>query len=84
MDNDAQQGGQGAPKPERGSSLKLIMGWVGGATAVLGLIASLNGWFHIFDTHRTQRAELNAQMAVAQGQLNRKNIGLRFEALGRY
>jgi tetratricopeptide (TPR) repeat protein len=72
MDNDAQQGGQGAQKPEKGSSLKLIMSWVGGATAVLGLIASLNGWFHIFDSHRTQRAELNAQMAVAQGQLKQE------------
>jgi hypothetical protein len=72
MDNDAQQAGQGAPKQERGSSLKLIMGWVGGATAVLGLIATLNGWFHIFDSHRTQRAELSDQMAVAQGQLKQE------------
>jgi tetratricopeptide (TPR) repeat protein len=68
MENNVQTGGQGAQKPEKGSSIKLIMSWVGGATAVLGLIASLSGWFHTFDSHRTQRAELDAQMAVAQGQ----------------
>jgi tetratricopeptide (TPR) repeat protein len=65
MENDVQQGGQGAQKPEKGSSLKLILSWVGGATAVLGLIGSLSGWFNTFDSHRTQRAELKAQMATA-------------------
>ena len=69
MENDVQQGGQGPQKPEKGSSIKVIMSWVGGATAVLGLIASLSGWFHTFESHRTQRAQLNAKMAVAQGQL---------------
>jgi len=68
MENEVQQGGQGAQKPEKGSAWKLILSWVGGATAILGLIGSLSGWFHTFDTHRTQRAELKAQMTVAQGQ----------------
>jgi tetratricopeptide (TPR) repeat protein len=68
MENDVQQGGQGAQKPDKGSSVKLILSWVGGATAVLGLIGSLSGWFHTFDSHRTQRAELKAQMAVAETQ----------------
>jgi tetratricopeptide (TPR) repeat protein len=68
MENDVQQGEQGAQKPEKGSLLKLILSWVGGATAVLGLIGSLSGWFHTFDSHRTQRAELKAQMAVAETQ----------------
>ncbi len=68
MENDVQQGGQGIQKADKGSSVKVILSWVGGATAVLGLIGSLTGWFHTFDNHRTQRAELNAQMAVAQGQ----------------
>ncbi len=68
MGNDVPESGQGAPKPEKGRSLKVIMTWVGGATAVLGLIGSLSGWFHTFGSHRTQRAELSAQMAVAQTQ----------------
>jgi tetratricopeptide (TPR) repeat protein len=68
MSDDVQQGGQNSQKSEKGSSIKAILGWVGGLSAVLGLIGSLNGWFHVFDSHRTQRAELSAQMAVAQGQ----------------
>jgi tetratricopeptide (TPR) repeat protein len=68
MENDVQQGGQGAQKSEKGSPIKVILAWVGGLSAVLGLIGSLNGWFHVFDSHRTQKAELTAQMAVAQGQ----------------
>jgi hypothetical protein len=68
MENDVQQGGQGAQKSEKTSSIKVILGWVGGLSAVLGLVGSLNGWFHVFDSHRTQKAQLSAQMAVAQGQ----------------
>jgi tetratricopeptide (TPR) repeat protein len=68
MENDVQQGGQSAQKSEKGSYVKVILAWVGGLSAVLGLIGSLNGWFHVFDSHRTQKAELTAQMAVAQGQ----------------
>jgi tetratricopeptide (TPR) repeat protein len=67
MENNVQAGGQDA-KTEKGSALKLILSWVGGATAVLGLVGSLSGWFHSFDSHRTQRAELKAQMAVAETQ----------------
>jgi tetratricopeptide (TPR) repeat protein len=69
MENDVQQGAPAPQKPEKGSSIKVILSWVGGATAVLGLIGSLSGWFHTFDTHRKQRAELSANMAVAKGQL---------------
>src|SRR5260370_37746378 len=69
MGNDIEPGAQGAQKPEKASRLKVILSWVGGASAVLGLIGSLSGWFHTFDSHRTQRAELNAKMAVAQGLL---------------
>ena len=68
MENDVQQGGQGAQKPEKTSVLKLVMSWVGGATAVIGLIGSLSGGFHWLQTHRTQRAELKSQMAVAETQ----------------
>ena len=69
MENDVQEGGQGAQKPEKGGTLKLIMSWVGGATAVIGLITSLSGGFHWFASHHTERAELKAQMAIAQGQV---------------
>jgi tetratricopeptide (TPR) repeat protein len=68
MENGVQQGGQGAQKPESGISLKVVVTWVGAATAVLGLIGGLSGWFHTFSSHRTQRAELSAQMALAQEQ----------------
>ena len=68
MENDVQQGGQGAQRPETGISLKVVMTWVGAATAILGLIGGLAGWFHTFSSHRTERAELSAQIAVAQEQ----------------
>jgi tetratricopeptide (TPR) repeat protein len=68
MENDVQQSGQGPQKADTGISFKVIMTWVGAAAAVLGLIGSLSGWFQKFDSHRTQRAELTAQMAVAEGQ----------------
>ena len=44
------------------------MTWVGAATAILGLIGGLAGWFHTLSSHRTERAELSAQIAVAQEQ----------------
>ena len=44
------------------------MTWVGAATAILGLIGGVAGWFHTFSSHRTERAELSAQIAVAQEQ----------------
>ncbi len=69
MENDAQPSGPAPQKTEKASPVKVILSWVGAATAVLGLIGSLSGWFHTFDTHRKQRAELIAKMAVAQGQL---------------
>ncbi len=54
--------------PEKASPTKVILSWIGAATAVLGLIGSLSGWFHTFDSHRTQHSELKAQMAVAETQ----------------
>lgn len=68
MEN-VQQGGQGAQKTEKAGLGKVILGWVGAATAVLGLVGSLSGWFQKFDTHRKHSAEISAQMAVAQSQL---------------
>jgi tetratricopeptide (TPR) repeat protein len=68
MGNDVQEGGQGAQKPDKGSTLKLILSWVGAVTAVIGLITSLSGGFHWFASHHTERANLKAQMATAQEQ----------------
>ncbi len=47
---------------------KTVMAWVGGASAVLGLIGALSGWFHTFSSHHTQSAEVKALMATAAGQ----------------
>lgn len=68
MGNEVQQGGQGTQKSETGFSFKVVMAWVGAATAILGLLGSLSGWFGKFSSHQTQRAQLNAQMAIAQEQ----------------
>jgi tetratricopeptide (TPR) repeat protein len=70
--SDTQQGATGAQKPDdgpdKGSMWKTVMAWVGGASAVLGLIGALSGWFHTFSRHHTQSAEVKALMATAAGQ----------------
>jgi tetratricopeptide (TPR) repeat protein len=57
--SDGQQGG---------STWKTVMAWVGGASAILGLIGALTGWFHTFSNAHTQSAEVKALMATADGQ----------------
>ena len=66
--SDTQQGGQSAQGTGKGSMWKTVMAWVGGASAVLGLIGALSGWFHTFSSGHTQRAEVQALMATAEGQ----------------
>jgi tetratricopeptide (TPR) repeat protein len=44
------------------------MAWVGGASAILGLIGVLTGWFHTFSNVHTQTAEVKALMATASSQ----------------
>jgi tetratricopeptide (TPR) repeat protein len=66
--SDTQQGGQDAQKTDKGSSWKTVMAWVGGASAILGLIGALSGWFHTFSSHHTQSAETKALMATAASQ----------------
>jgi hypothetical protein len=44
------------------------MTWVAGATAVIGLAASLAGGVHWFESHREHHIQLEAQMAVARSQ----------------
>ncbi len=45
-----------------------IIAWIGGLTAIIGLVASLSGGVTWLKTHYRQHAELASQMAVAQGQ----------------
>jgi tetratricopeptide (TPR) repeat protein len=66
--SDTQQGATDAQKPDKGSMWKTVMAWVGGASAVLGLIGALSGWFHTFSNQHTQSAEVKALMATAAGQ----------------
>ena len=66
--SDTQQGGQSAQGTGKSSMWKTVMAWVGGASAVLGLIGVLSGWFHTFSSQHTQSAEVKALMATAAGQ----------------
>jgi hypothetical protein len=54
--------------PEKPSPFKTVMTWVGSATALIGLFASLAGGYHWLASRREQAAQLKAQMAVAEGQ----------------
>ena len=53
---------------EKRSQWKMIMGWVAAASALIGLFVSLSGGFHWFVGKHTEKAELEAKMAVAQEQ----------------
>ncbi len=48
---------------------KVILAWVGGASAVIGLFAAVSGQLHLFEGSRAHKAELDAKMAVAQTQV---------------
>ena len=56
-------------KPEKSSVWKVILAWVGGASAVIGLFAAISGQLHLFEGGRAHKAELEAKMAVAQTQV---------------
>jgi tetratricopeptide (TPR) repeat protein len=56
-------------KPEKASVWKVILAWVGGASAVIGLFAAISGQLHLFEGGRAHKAELEAKMAVAQTQV---------------
>ena len=58
-----------AGKPEKASVWKVILAWVGGASAVLGLFAAVSGQLHLFEGSRAHKAELDTKMAVAQTQV---------------
>jgi Tfp pilus assembly protein PilF len=48
----------------------VIMGWVGGITALIGLFVSLAGGVEWFVNHNKQKAEVDAKLALAQAQTN--------------
>ena len=63
MDKHVQQSEQGAK-----SAWPDVMIWVGRATALIGLFATLAGGFTWFVTHHRQQKELRAKMDLAQTQ----------------
>jgi tetratricopeptide (TPR) repeat protein len=46
----------------------LVMSWVGGITALIGLFASVGGGITWFANHQKQKTQLQAKMTLAQGQ----------------
>ena len=56
-------------KPEKTSVWKIILAWVGGASAVIGLFAAISGQLHQVQGKRAHKAVLDAKMAVAQSQV---------------
>jgi hypothetical protein len=63
MDEEIQRIEQGAKR-----GWPVIMAWVGGITALIGLFASLAGGVEWLVNHRGQKAEVEAKMALAQAQ----------------
>jgi hypothetical protein len=63
MNDEIQQIEQGAKR-----GWPVIMGWVGGITALIGLFASVAGGVEWFVNHHKQKAEVEAKMALAQAQ----------------
>jgi len=59
------------PQPEKTSTFKKIIGWVGGITAILGLLASLSGGVQWIRNHWTQHSEIKTEIAVAESQAQR-------------
>ncbi len=56
--------------PDKTSPMKLILGWVGGISAILGLGATLVGGYHSFSAARAQRAAIKSELALAATQLD--------------
>ena len=52
------------------SPFKIVMTWVGAASALIGLGITLNSGLRSVEEHRQHRLELAAEMAVAKGQTN--------------
>ena len=63
MEDEIQKAATGARR-----AWPLVMSWVGGITALIGLFASVGGGITWFANHQKQKTELLAKMALAQGQ----------------
>jgi hypothetical protein len=48
----------------------VVMSWVGGITALIGLFVSIRGGVIWFENNQKQKAELRAKMSLAQAQAN--------------
>jgi tetratricopeptide (TPR) repeat protein len=63
MDDEIQKAETGARR-----AWPLVMSWVGGITALIGLFASVGGGITWFANHQKQKIQLQSKMALAQGQ----------------
>jgi hypothetical protein len=63
MEDEIQKAETGAKR-----AWPLVMSWVGGITALIGLFASVGGGITWFANHQKQKNQLQAKMALAQGQ----------------
>ena len=63
MENRVQNAEQGVKK-----AWPVLMSWVGGITALIGLGASIAGGFTWLANHHKQQADRQAKMALAQAQ----------------
>jgi hypothetical protein len=63
MEEEIQKAETGARK-----AWPVVMSWVGGITALIGLFVSVRGGVTWFENNQKQKAELQARMALAQAQ----------------
>jgi hypothetical protein len=63
MGDEIQKAEAGAKK-----AWPVVISWVGGISAIIGLLVTLGGGVTWFASHQKQRAELKSKMALAQGQ----------------
>jgi len=77
MDEGIQKIEQGAKK-----GWPVVMAWVGGITALIGLFASLAGGFEWLVNHNKLKAEVQAKMTLAQAQANQGEYQASIESDG--
>lgn len=77
MDEEIQKIEQGAKR-----EWPVVMGWVGGITALIGLFASLAGGVAWFVNHHKQNAETQAKMALAEAQAKQAEYQASLESDG--
>jgi tetratricopeptide (TPR) repeat protein len=77
MDEEIQKIEQGAKR-----EWPVVLGWVGGITALIGLFASLSGGVAWFVNHHKQNAETQAKMALAEAQAKQAEYPASLESDG--